>query len=664
MAVYTSTATGNWSAGATWVGGIKPPSAGGHSIVIASGHTVTFDEAAGEYGDDTTTAFTINGKLSFSRAMTTQLTVNGHIFTAAATTATFDMGSSASPIPSTYTATLILNKSGAMANYKYGLFIADTSNASIYGATRTVNTTLVSTISAGATSFDVADGTGWAVGDRFVLAETSGTVNHYDTGTISTITLVSGTRYTITCSALTYGHAANCPVGNMSSNVTIKSYNTTNPSYVCFRHTSTASDGRRELRYASFQMISNDTANVSTKVFVSSSTGLTTSPFTTFSDCSFYNCQTNPGLFLSQWISNGFTISNLGMFTDNGGTSQGYYLASGTYINMTGCVHYYGSAALLQSAFSQGGQGCTMTNCKFWATAASGCVNINPGNALTFVNCDFHSASAGQALIHNASGDVKFTGCNFGSSNLPGTPSPANLFNTTGNSIHGQVSTALATDCYFGTPVTSFVANLSTANPQWKLIVANKNVDPSVQEIYTPAGYIVRDNTSKITGVTSLKMSPISSTNALTFILYVPAPTGKKVGVSGYLWRDTANTTTVTLSGLGITPSVYTASGSLSANEQFFVSGTQTTGTDGFFTLTFSTIGTTGNLWVDSISAPQAAAIDFGEFGYWANGLPAQIVSANYVSASDVWNTLVSNITVAGSIGKQLKDYARNFLNI
>ena len=213
------------------------------------------------------------------------------------------------------------------------------------------------------------------------------------------------------------------------------------------------------------------------------------------------------------------------------------------------------------------------------------------------------------------------------------------------------------TDCSFGTPTTSFsnLTNLAIANSKYKLIVANKNLDPSQQEIYTPSGIIYRDNTSKISGVTSLKLSPVSASNPLTFTLDIPAPNGNLVGVSGKLWRDTANTATVTLSGLGITPSVYTASGSLSADETFSVQGTNTSGTDGFLTLTISVTGASGNMWVDAVSAPQAAAIDFGEFGYWARGLPASVVAASFVSAGDVWNYLSANISTTGSIGVFVK---------
>ena len=99
MATYTSTATGIWSAGATWVGGVKPPSGAGHKIVIAAGHTVTYDEAAGTYGDDTSSttsannAIVVNGTLKFSRSTSTQLTCRGTLFVA--TNGTLDAGSTA-----------------------------------------------------------------------------------------------------------------------------------------------------------------------------------------------------------------------------------------------------------------------------------------------------------------------------------------------------------------------------------------------------------------------------------------------------------------------------------------------------------------------------------------------------------------------------------------
>ena len=648
MATITSTATGNYGTGGTWVGGIVPVE--GDAVVIAAAHTVTVD---GTYiaGDDTITAFTVNGILKASRTVNSSLQIKGLILTAGTTTATIDYGrrSTTDPIPAGVTATLILNYSAAMVNYKYGLFVQDTSNFYACGATKTNNTTLVASISASATSATVTDATGWAIGDNVCFATSDGTYNHYEERVLTSVD--TGTGVIGWTSGLTYAHAIACPVGNFTSNVVIKNYNTTNPGYIAFRHTGSASNNRREIDYVSFQYVGSNSVLSSSQVFVISVNTSPGTPFLTFSHNTFYNCGASGQmvLFMSQWNSSGFALDNLSFFAPNLTTAVSTYTASGTYVKITNTVYYYSAGTNHNSAFSQGGQGCFIEDNTFCSTGA---VHVNNGNGdgLTVNRCKFHSVPSAFALVQVQAGSATFNNCSFASSDLWGTPVASYIFNA--SAAQANVFKGTSTDCNFGTPGTAFYLNIATANPVYIMYIANKNVDPSVQEIYTPQGTIVRDNTSKITGVTSLKMSPTSATNALTFVLYVPAPTGKKIGVSGYLWRDATNVSTVTLSGLGITPSVYTASGALSANEQFFVSGTQTTGTDGFLTLTLSTIGTSGNMWVDSVSAPQASAIDFGEFGYWVNALPAQVVTANTVTAGDVWGFLSANATVPGSMGK------------
>lgn len=649
MAVYTSNGTGGglWSAGTTWVGGVKPPSAGGHSIVIAAADTVTYDEAAGEYGDDTTTAIQVAGKLMASRSANTSLTVNGHMYTTVATTANIDWGTVASPIPAGVTATLILNKSASLAANKYGIYIADQSKFSAVGATRQTNTTLTSGISAGATSADVADCTGWIVGDRVVFAETDGTATHDDVKTIATITPGTGTAGTITFTATTYAHANGCPVGHFSSNVTFKAYNNTYPFYLAtFSSTSTNNNSTRAMKYVNLEYAGCDVSSITSKVLICGSSQRLITPWTSFANNSWYMTN-NQYACIYYTVTNGMTIDNCAYYsTYAGGANNFMYLAQGSYINFTNCVIYRGVSPC-SSSYSEGSVGCTFTDCKFWACTGANTFNFSPIIGGLFTRCQWHTAYQSAYIVAGKGGETVFDQCSLGGSDLPGSPSAYYILEAGSNAL----CTTLFRDCRFGTPTVSFVNLLTNANPSWLARISNKNVDPLVQEIYTPAGYIVRDNTSKISGTTSLKMSPINASSALTFTLQVPAPNGKKVGVSGYLNRDTANTTTVTLSGLGITPSVYTAVGSINTNEQFFVSATQTTGVDGILTLTFSTIGTSGNLWIDNVSAPQSAAIDFGEFGFWANALPTQVISASYVSAGDVWNFLTSNISVTGSIG-------------
>lgn len=731
MAVYTSATSGLWSAGATWAGGVKPPSAAGHSIIISAsstgvnrltntagyaigatnitmqagtgtlaagdcvqfpgdttyykittgitaaagtiivtpplvvaipasatllevrGHRVEYDEAAGEYGDDTTTAIAVNGTLYTSRSTNTSLTVVGDIKTAATTVAKID----AQP-PSGVTTEFILNKSSVMTTFKWGMLIADNSNCNLVGATRTINTVTTSDLAVAGTSVDVEDTTGWNVGDMIVFTSVDGSTNHWDNRTILTITPTVAPAATVTFAASTYAHASGCRIGNFSSNLTIRAFDTTNNTtnkiaYFANRFTSTANNNRRATQYVSFKNTGSDNALVNTKCFVSGSNGFVITPFTVLSDCSFYNGNQLATTFKYSWIAGNFKIRNFAYFSDNGMTNAMDYFASGTYLTQDDTVYYGCNTVHLQGGFSQGMQGCTFNRSYFGSTpSGGGAVNIQGGAGTTFNDCHFHSALSTAGYVGSLIADIKFNNCDFGT-NQVGTPNAGYIFDF-GTALR-QVSKNIMTDCRFITPGTATVLRQANTNPESYLIIANKGGDPSVQEIYKNSGNISRDNTSKISGVTSLKMSPLSATNALTFTMDVPAPTGELIGVSGLLNRDTLNTATVTLSGLGITPSTYTASAAINTNETFLVTGTNTTGTDGILTLTVSVTGTSGSMWVDAISAPQAAAIDFGEFGYWTRGLPATLVTASFTSAGDVWNYLASNVNVSGSMGKKVK---------
>ena len=678
MAAYTSTTSGNFSAGATWVGGIAPSTVA-DSVTIANGHTVTTDTnltigkttintggtlviaSTMEMGDDSTTAITVNGTLKASRSTSNQLTCVGQLVTGAASTAVIDYGTSADPIPSGVTATLILNKSSAMSDFKYGMFIANTSKAWFYGATRAVNTTTTSALAASGTSVDVADITGWNVGDIIVFPATDGTLNHFDDTTISTITPGTGTTGTITFPAVTYAHASGCSIGNFSSNVTVKNYNTTNTTFACFFSNSTSSNSFREVQYTSFQYVGSNTSLPTTQVFVCNAT-VVMNPFIALANNSFYKCNKTQGQFFYQFQTD-TVMTNCAFFGGSGLSGILVYLAAGTSMGLTNCVFYGSSGVLLQSAFSEGSNGSVITGCKFWsAGTTSGTVNINPGAGLVFNSCQWHS-SPGNALINLASGSASFNNCQFGDATLPGSPTFGYIFDAGAQAAH--YFSALFTDCLFGTPTTSTYTRFTGANggnAGSKIIFSNKNVDPLVQEIYTPLGSFYRDNSTYRSGTASMRCDLVTTGSTYaTNTWQIFAPSGQPVVVSGYLRKNSnygsSTRPYVTLSGLGITESTYTMTDVSDTWEQFIVSGTQTTGTDGVLTLTWGCKSTnaSSSAWIDGIVAPPAEAVNSGELEYWADGQPAKLIAANYTSANDVWNALTTNITLTGSIGVFIK---------
>lgn len=633
-------------------------SGGSPSVAATATATVYNGRFCYMWGDDTTTAVNINSgaTLKWSRSVTTALGLYGHLILKNG--GTFDLGTSADPITGTGAAhSIFMNDSAALAAVKYGIECeTGANNFYIFGGTRTVNTYLTSQAASGQANLSLNDVTGWRVGDRIWLAPTTNVATQNEE---RTITAISGTTVTVS-SNLTNTHAANGRVGMCDHNILISSVTigaaTYYPGYVWIPYSNTTSANSKEIQYCTFEQGGDPNTTNKYAALALQTSGLTTlsvNPLKKIAFCSFRNGNTTTtncyGLIVRVMFVTA-TIEDCAFYSTS---TSGYPLGirNGSNVTMTRCVIYKSVVSSYVASFEQGSIGSTFSSCYFLGCSNSA-VRHDTGTA-TFNDCYFDCSTTAFSGA-NFSYSV-FNRCQVGNTFGGFSSATAHMTFSLGALVNWKF-----TDCTFGTTPSTIVGTTTyaTTSSTSRIILENKNVDPSVQEIYTPNGTIVRDNTSKISGVTSLKVSPTNSSSALTFTLNVPAPTGKVVGVSGYLYRDTSNTATVTLSGLGITTSTYTASGALNANEQFFVSGTQTTGTDGFLVLTISVTGSSGNMWVDAISAPQASAIDFGEFGYWTGGLPADVVSANFVAASDVWNTQMANITTSGSIGVATKQTA------
>jgi hypothetical protein len=601
MAVITTGGSGLWSSvtvNAPWSTGVPPVE--GDSVVIALGHTVTVD---GTYtaGDDTVTAFAINGTLKASRSVNSSLTVKGQIFTAAATTATIDWGKTGDPIPAGVNATLVLNKSAAMLNHKYGLFVADLSNGTFCGATKTRNTTLVNSVIATATSFDVADGTGWNVGDRVILPETDGNGVHYDNiASITSVTLVSGTRYTVGCAPLAFGHAAGCSAGNFSSNVTVKNFDTTTSTFICFRHTTTASNGRREVSYTSIERVASN-ASLTTTTCFSAGAAVYADPFTAIAHNSFYECQFSNGTVLNA-LDSSISVSDNAFWGTSAGSGSGTSLlmASGTTVGADSNVFYTFTFGI-GSQVSQGGQGCVITNNKFWS--GTNPLALNVGNGWSFSGNQYHLASSSMYITVGA-GSFNFLNESYGSSDLPGSPGAFYIAQT----VVGTCANFVFTDCRFINPSVSFFLNQSNTSSQSTVRIVNKNQDATLQELWTRYTQFARDNATFKRGRSSLVANTLLSGPG-SFTISVPADSGVPVTIVGYLRKNASygasTLPSVTLSGLGITPQVFTMSNSTDTWEQFTLTATQTAGYSSNLTLTFTaqSSNAAGKAYLDGVAS-------------------------------------------------------------
>lgn len=186
------------------------------TLVTTRGHIVTVDTTVG-WWDDTSTGITVNGTLKASRTATSQLTVKWDLFIN--TSWTLDYWTEADPIPSTYTATLIINDSASQANNKWGIRTSETSTwfwVRFWWATKTIDTTFTSSVASWDTVLNVADTTGWVIWDWLSFWPSVAW------GTITARVITAVTASTVTIWASLWATRANgSKLMNISSNVRV-----------------------------------------------------------------------------------------------------------------------------------------------------------------------------------------------------------------------------------------------------------------------------------------------------------------------------------------------------------------------------------------------------------------------------------------------------------
>ncbi len=152
MATITSAQTGDWSATATWVGGVVPTVA--DDAVIAAAHTVTLDGIG-----CVALTVTIDGILTADNAVSTKIRTQGRIYIGSTGSLIADY--SASP---SLTFDVRVNNAGStsygqteLEAHNYGVF-------NLVGYTRKRWSKLTADILSGTTSLTVEDATGWQIG--------------------------------------------------------------------------------------------------------------------------------------------------------------------------------------------------------------------------------------------------------------------------------------------------------------------------------------------------------------------------------------------------------------------------------------------------------------------------------------------------------------------
>lgn len=591
MATYTSAATGLWSAGATWVGGVKPPSGAGHKPVVAAGHTVTYDEAAGTYGDDTssTTAanngIVVNGTLKFSRSVSTQLTCRGTLFVA--TGGTLDAGSTADPIPSGVTCTIVLNDSSAMAVGKHVMTSQGQTGVTwrINGKPRTRNTALTSAISAGATSITVDASVGWEVGDQIVIASEDANPSNSQVVTIS-----GGSSPTWTVPAITIARSAGCKVGNLSSNVTVKPSSTTYPTGINFgcSATGTLTIDVHDVRFESIGSSGGWVTSGQPSYYgVGITAGASPAGAVSMSSCALYH---GVAVSINAQFATDSLSANLHEVSDfatwNNGNYVAVYAAQNSRIKASDLCIYRSSSALV-SSFGAGGIGWVLNNPSAWSSGSmvsltGGALTINGGilrspsqmcNGLTgtldVYDANINASSVALAAGASAIAKVGLYGCTFGGSTLTG--------NMTTSNVPSQI--------------------------QRSSLVRVDGIESDNRD-YSYWRLCSTDTSTRKRSTYAVKIQPKVANTAIVYTFTLPAVSGVAQVIKGSLRFDatygTATSPSIALSGQGVSAS-FTAPATADAWHDFTLSFTPTSTGDITATVTVQSASTSGFAWLDGI---------------------------------------------------------------
>lgn len=596
MATYTSAATGNWSAGSTWVGGVKPPSGAGHSIVIAAGHVVTYDEAAGTYGDDTANSVVLTGTLKASRSVSTQLTLRGDLAVNAG--AVLDWGTEADPIPAGVVAEIVQNDSATQANNKWGITFRNTAvwgGFKMWGATKLDRTVVpAGGLAAGATSMVLPDVTGWNVGDILGFGPAT---SDPTTRTARAIASISGTGpYTVTWSG---GLAASTPAGvkivNLTRNVRMVNKNPQSFQARCsIRWQTGFSPGIVEIGYAEFNGVSAISSDASGILGLNpSSTSIGTNVLRKSVGVSFNGVASVSGATVTyatagSGLGVGFCAQIMPEFASavffGGASFTGVDIRSVGGVKLTDPAFCGGIAAVACATFGGGAAAIEVNG--GYAVGVSFVHSGAKADNVRFSNFEIDGVTSVSASSRQFSGPDSFSNCTIGQ--LLGV----------GPSMSGGVSVGAKASLSFNSctsPVPAFLrttAGLSSASPSYSAISSNINNDQTLQERYTYGGQMVRENAIKKRGTSSVRFDCWFSANPITYGFVVKVPAGATINLRGSMrYSETygaATPPTVTISGLGITPVVATCPTTAADTwHDYSISATNPNSYPGEFTVTY-----------------------------------------------------------------------------
>ena len=552
MAAITSAQSGLWSATSTWVGGVVPGAA--DTVTIAATHIVTVD---GTYttGGDTGGGFVVRGTLKASRTVNSSLAVRANI-NVAQSGAGFDFGTNSDPIPQGVTAELVVNASATPAANKYNISSPGGVNGVFFrfcGAPKTRNAFLTAPVSAGATSIQVTDASGWVVGDSLFLEQPTNDV--LQTQTV-TITSISGT--TIGVSAITLARVSGLAVSNISCNVLLRSQTSTAASTNYFRcSTSPSATGIVEVRNCEIRDIGY------LYLDYPSSNNVVVANTPTFNSCYVSGTSSSRSMIGGVFGTYEMAYSNNILIGGVGYTQQNLLEPNLSFATVTNSVFYMLGTTAFSGAFGYNGTwGLNVTNCRlngYW-----GCVTQSTAGLQTFTNCRFRSKF--NELYSGGQANIQFNNCDFLSQS--GAKYIKLNFNASG-SVNIQNPTV--------DDVTKLNPNANYSTMRVNAYSINGVFNANRSYTYNCAAINQNTVVNRATNNIALQLNNSQTTGQYTFSFQ--GITGVAQRIVGYLRHDTtygtSNPPSISFSGAGVSGS-FTSSSPVNVWEKFDITLTPT----------------------------------------------------------------------------------------
>jgi len=583
----------------------------GHVITLEANHTWGDDTSSNTIGSS---AINVSGTLRASRTVSQTLTARGSIFIV--NRGAFDYGTLGDEIPSGVVATLELNDSATLSLGKHGLFSPGQVDVTwrARGIVRTRNTRLTSGISAGATSITVDDSDGWAIGDRIVIASDTD-----DPARAQTVVISGGSAPTWAVPAITNARDAGCRVGNLSSNVVIKSksgafcapvamtaLNTSAPANftidvgdVRFEDTGGTSAG-----LVGLQPSPPYTAGLG--ISAPSSKKITCRGVAVESVSSLAGGKAGLCAYLSHFNRPRFV--DFAVSVSNGG-EHGIYHAGQSSADFDDGVIYRSTNA---HNFAFGGPASNkVSGGESWASG-----NATAGNETGRATFENHFGHALASLYNTAGCSYEFIGGTYSTARLAASTAVAGFGAATfdGTSFLGSTLTA----SLLSGAVPSSAAGAKLAN------IGGSNTDHRDLNYYR---LVTTDISTRNRSTYSVKIAPKVASTVITYTFTIPAVSGVAQTIKGSLRFDstygTATPPSIALSGQGVTQS-HTCAATADAWDDFSFTFTPTSTGDITATVTVQSTSTSGSAWLDGVwHYPMTQSVR--HFGYLWQPQAAQV---------------------------------------